>query len=360
MFLDMFEQYILQNWVLILILFAFVVFLISTALIDKKATRRLFFLIGEIFVLSICVFIEFYFENDINYRILRTVLMAIRYSAAPILLAHVIFTLVKKMKAFVFIPAGVLAIVDIVSIFTGIVFSINDENKLVRGPLGYLPFIVAGCYCAFLIYILIKRSNKRFLEIIPIVLLAISFISCVTFPFIFRSNFAQIFCPTIAVALFIYYVFSILSLVKKDALTGLLNRQAYYAETSRTYKDITAIVSIDMNGLKKVNDTYGHHAGDEALIALSVCFMRACNVKQSAYRMGGDEFAIVCHKNSEEEVKALINRINDLVSKTKYTCSIGYSYQKDGHTEKELDDLLKLSDDKMYQNKEEYYKIHER
>ena len=178
MFLNMFEQYILQNWILILILFAFIVFLISTALIDKKATRRLFFLIGEIFVLSLCVFTEFYFADDINYRLLRTILMAVRYSAAPILLAHVIFTVVKRMRPLVFIPAGVLAIVDIVSIPTGIVFGINDENKLVRGPLGYLPFIIAALYCAFLIFILVKRSNKRLIEIIPIALLAVSFISC--------------------------------------------------------------------------------------------------------------------------------------------------------------------------------------
>ena len=361
MFAEMLDHYILQNWILILILFAFVVFLVSTALIDKKATRRLFFLIGEIFVLSLCVFCEFHFAHEefkdiAVLRTVRTVLMAIRYSAAPMLLAHVIFTVVKRMKALVFIPAGALAVIDIVSIPTGIVFSLSEENKLIRGPLGYLPFIIAGLYCAFLIYILIKRSNKRSVEIIPIILLAVSFVSCITFPFIFRADFAQLFCPTIAVALFIYYVFSILSLVKKDALTGLLNRQAYYSETSRNYKDITAIISIDMNGLKKVNDTYGHQAGDEALIALAICFSRACKVNQSAYRMGGDEFAIVCRKNTEEEVLKLIERINELVSKTKYTCSIGYSFQKDGHTE--LEELLKVSDERMYTAKAEYYKEH--
>ena len=74
--------------------------------------------------------------------------------------------------------------------------------------------------------------------------------------------------------------------------------------------------------------------------------------------MGGDEFAIVCRKNSEEEVLKLIDRINEYVSKTKYTCSIGYSYQKNGH--KELEDLLKLSDERMYSNKAEYYRTHPR
>ena len=352
----MFKSYILQNWILILILVAFIIVIFITPFLDKKATRRTYVLIASVFILSIIVFIEFYFEDDPSFAMLRTILMAIRYSATPIIVALIIFTLTKKIKPFVFIPAGALLIIDVVSIFTGIVFKINDENKLVRGPLGYLPFIVAGLYCAFLIFILIKRSNKRALEIIPIIFLSVAFASGLIFPFVFGPAFSQIFCPTIAVALFIYYVFSILQLTKKDALTGLLNRQAYYAETSRTYKDITAIISLDMNGLKKVNDTYGHDAGDEALETLALCFARACKVKQSAYRMGGDEFAIVCHKTSEEEVKALIERIEKYVAETKYTCSVGYSYRKDGFIN--LDDLLKDSDEKMYSNKAEFYRTH--
>ena len=337
-----------------LILAAFIIVLATTAFLDKKATRRTIALIASVFALSIIVFVEFYYENDPNYKLLRTILMSIRYSATPIILALITFTLIKKMKAFIFIPAGALLIVDIVSIFTGIVFKIDENNKLVRGPLGYLPFIIAGIYCAFLIFILIKRSNKRALEIIPIVFLAVSFLSGLIFPFVFGPAFSQIFCSTIAVALFVYYVFSMLQLTKKDALTGLLNRQAYYVETSKDYKDITAIISLDMNGLKKINDTYGHHAGDEALITLAVCFSRAVKNKQSIYRMGGDEFAIVCRKTSEEEVIKLIDRIHKLVAETKYTCSIGYSYHQEGSLE--LDDLLKTSDEQMYLDKAEFYK----
>lgn len=356
--MEMFKSYILQNWILILILSAFAIILVTTSFLDKKSTRRMLILIASVFVLSIVVFVEFYYEYDPNFSTLRTVLMAIRYSATPIILAQIIFTLTKKMRAYIFIPAGVLLVIDIVSIFTGIVFKINSENKLERGPLGYLPFIVAGLYCAFLIFILIKRSNKRALEIIPICFFAVAFASDLIFPFLLASNFSQIFCSTIAVALFVYYVFSILQLTKKDALTGLLNRQAYYSETSRSFKDITAIISLDMNGLKAINDTYGHDAGDEALITLAVCFSRACRVNQSAYRMGGDEFAIVCYKTSEEEVQQLIDRINKLVAETKYTCSIGYSYQRGGFTN--LDDLLKASDEEMYLHKADFYSNHNR
>lgn len=352
--MEAFKSYILQNWILILVLVAFIIILATTAFLDKKSTRRLYILIASVFALSICVFTEFYLEEDAKYKMVRTVLMSIRYSATPFIIAQIIYSLVKRIKIFVFIPAALLLIIDIVSIFTGIVFSINDANELVRGPLGYLPFIVAGLYCTFLIYILVKRSNRRSLEIIPIVFLASAFVSGLVFPFVFGSAFSQIFCSTIAVALFVYYVFSILQLTKKDALTGLLNRQAYYVETGRSLKDITAIISLDMNGLKRVNDTYGHDAGDEALVTLALCFARACKSKQSAYRMGGDEFAIVCRKTSEEEVVALVERIKKYVAETKYTCSIGYSYCEGGF--EQLDDLLKASDEQMYLDKAEFYK----
>ena len=164
--MDLFKQYILQNWALILVLIAFIISLITTVFLDKKTIRRMYVLIVATFALSICVFIEF--NADVN-RDAHAVLMAIRYSATPFITAMVMYTLTKKLHWAVFIPATILAVIDIVSIFTGIVFAVNESNELVRGPIGYLPFIIAGLYCVALIYILLKRSNKRMMEIIPIV-----------------------------------------------------------------------------------------------------------------------------------------------------------------------------------------------
>ena len=192
------------------------------------------------------------------------------------------------------------------------------------------------------------------MEIAPIIFLTIALASGVAFPFVFGSKFAQMFCTIIAASLFIYYVFTILELAKKDALTGVLNREAYYIETRRDYKDITAIISLDMNGLKTINDTHGHAAGDEALITLALCFTNATRAKQSVYRMGGDEFVIVCRKTPKEELEALVERIKKSVSETEYTCSIGYSYHDEGTMK--LEDILRESNEHMYSDKSEYKK----
>ena len=111
--MEVFKEYILQNWILILILAAFVVILATSAFIDRRATRRMYFAVGSVFLLSILVFIEFHYEDDPNQRILRTVLMALRYSATPLIVAQVIFSLVRKEKVFVFLPAILLLVLDI-------------------------------------------------------------------------------------------------------------------------------------------------------------------------------------------------------------------------------------------------------
>ena len=350
----MFKEYLLQNWPLILILIAFTISLISTVFMEKKRVVRLHVINALIFVLSIIVFIEFSIAKNPDYRHIRAFLTAIRYSATPLLLAMIIFALVKKQNWFIFIPALILTILNFVSIPTGIIFLIDETNTLVRTPVsGYLPYIASGLYGAVLIYLLIIRSNKRFIEIISIVFMALSISSGLILPFILGSDYSSMFCVTMAISLFAYYELTVLQLTKKDSLTELLNRHAYYSDLKSYDDEITAVISIDMNGLKRINDNYGHAAGDEALTTLALCFSRSLKRRQYGYRVGGDEFMIICRKNSEEEVVALVDRIRKYVGETKYSCSVGYSYRS--NKEKTVDDLVKESDVMMYQEKSLYY-----
>lgn len=349
----MIKDYLLQNWPLILVLLAFVISLITTVFLDKKTKIRMYVLLASVFLLSVVVFAEFYIAKMPELRDLRAVLMAIRYSATPLIIALLIFALVKRLRWFIFIPAFALVIVNFISIFTGIVFKINENNELVRGPLGYLPFIMVGLYSALLIFLLVKRSNKKPTEIVYIAFLAFALGSGLVLPFVLQGDFASIFCLIIAIALFSYFEFTLLQIVKKDSLTGLLNRHAYYADVNNDPKAITAIISIDMNGLKTINDTIGHAAGDEALVSISLCIMRALKSKQSGYRIGGDEFIVVCRKTPKEEVLGVVERIQKYISGTEYSCAIGYSFNLDGN--RLISDLLKESDEMMYREKNRHY-----
>ena len=149
----MIKGYILQNWALVLVLLAFAISLFVTVFLDKKTIRRMYISIVAIFLLSVCVYAEFYIAALNEYREVRIALMAIRYSATPFITAMVIYTLTKKVRWFIFIPAIILAILNIISTFTGIVIMVTEDYVFVRGPLGYLPFIVVGLYSVFLIYV---------------------------------------------------------------------------------------------------------------------------------------------------------------------------------------------------------------
>ena len=349
----MLKEYLLQNWSLLMILPAFTIALNISVFLDKKTIKRMLFLIAGVFLLSLAVFAEFNIPAIQENRVLREVLMAIRYSASPFIVAQIIYTLIKKQSRLIFIPAIILAIIDFVSIFTGIVFRIDEDNSFSRGLLGYLPFIVAGLYSLALVVLLIKRSNKKWMEIVPIIFLSIALASQVIFPFIFGSDFSKVFCPTLGIALFIYYVFEILQQTKKDSLTGLLNRNAFEADIDNNPEDITALISLDMNGLKTLNDTQGHAAGDEALLTLALCMNRALKSRQYAYRIGGDEFAIICRKATKSDVSALTERIKRNIKGTKYHCSIGYCFCDDSSMT--VEEMLKKSDKMMYDDKNRYY-----
>lgn len=346
-------DYILQNWVLILVLAAFSIALRYTVFMDAVTIRRMYVLIVGIFLLSIVVYLEFLLADRGTGRELRVVLMAIRYSATPFIVAQVIITLIKKQRWFLFLPAIVLTVVDFVSIFTGVVFRFDDSGVFSRGPLGMLPFLVAGLYCIALLVLLFKRCNRQAMEIIPIVFLCVALLSGLLFPFVFGKAYANIFCTTMAVALFGYYEFQILQLTKKDSLTGLLNRHAFYADLANNPEDISALVSIDMNGLKAVNDTEGHAAGDEAISTLGRCFQRALKRRQSAYRIGGDEFVILCRRCSHDELLQLVERIRRSVAETPYSVAVGYSERTDGA--KSANELLRESDEMMYAEKARHY-----
>ena len=347
-------EFVIQNWALILVLLGFTVSLISTVFLEKKIIFRMYALIAEILFLSILVYIEFYIADMSGYRALRTVLIAVRYSATPFLIAQIIYTIIKRQKWFVFIPAIILTLIDFISIPTDIVFYIDDTETMRRGPLGLVPYAMVGLYCVLLVVLMIKHSSKQSIERVPIIYFCFAFFSGIIMPFLIGKDYAQLFCTTIGISVFVYYVFSILQVTKKDPLTGLLNRQAYYSDISSDPEEISALVSIDMNGLKVINDTEGHAAGDKAISTIAACFLRAAKRRQPVYRVGGDEFVVVCRKVSEDEVIALIKRIHEQVNATQYSCSIGYSYSSDG--KKPIDELLSESDANMYAEKQIYYK----
>ncbi len=154
-------------------------------------------------------------------------------------------------------------------------------------------------------------------------------------------------------------------LANTDSLTGIKNKTAY---TTRIYKldeRIEAgdanfcIVMVDVNFLKKVNDTYGHERGNEYLI--NACKL-ICSVfgEEHVYRIGGDEFVVIVEgekvslcKYFENQFKAEMNRKanNELLQPwEKISAAVGIAFYEAG-VDKTADEVFKRADKLMYENK---------
>ena len=115
-------------------------------------------------------------------------------------------------------------------------------------------------------------------------------------------------------------------------------------------KCLTAVISIDLNDLKRFNDENGHAAGDTALCTIVACIQnilpRGCHL----YRTGGDEFMILCSRVSKDDVPALIDHIRRELSKTLYCCAIGFATPD---ADEDFEHICSIADAAMYANKKQ-------
>ena len=153
----------------------------------------------------------------------------------------------------------------------------------------------------------------------------------------------------------------------KDAQTGCYNRKGlmYYEplvlkDAAENQKDLYVCV-LDLNGLKHMNDTYGHSAGDEALRVVSEALKKAVPEGSFVVRTGGDEFLVFCAlpkgSGNPEQVELLIEEYlrnyNDSHDNPfSVSASYGQVISSDAESLESMDELIELADQKMYQMKE--------
>lgn len=153
----------------------------------------------------------------------------------------------------------------------------------------------------------------------------------------------------------------IMRMYMSDSLTGLYNRSGFYQKIGSLMENAhemdMSIISIDMDRLKVINDTYGHSEGDAALCALANIMQKSIN-HEIAARIGGDEFLIAfVGKDIEERTDAIVNKIKKGIKEFNKSgakeyelhASIGaYTNRIANHS---LDFFLKRADDLMYARK---------
>lgn len=142
-----------------------------------------------------------------------------------------------------------------------------------------------------------------------------------------------------------------------DQLTGVYNRRFFEEEFGRLSSDRYMPVSLimaDVNGLKLINDAFGHENGDELLKRMARVLSDNCRHGEIIARLGGDEFVILLPNTSVYEAEKIVKRIKESCHKEafkniEFSMSFGWDARK--ATDESLSDLFKRVEDLMYRNK---------
>lgn len=146
-----------------------------------------------------------------------------------------------------------------------------------------------------------------------------------------------------------------------DLLTGLYNRNAMNNRITNIvsgHEDVGekyGIVFADLNGLKEVNDTKGHIAGDN-LLKSAASILLDVFLDSEIYRVGGDEFLIIVTNHTEDDFNSLVSSLRTACdNSSKVKLAIGTWY---GDKSFDIRTAMHLADERMYADKEAYYKLH--
>jgi len=346
--------YLTEHWTMLVPLIGMSILLFTDIHLERRMIYRIAFTMIMLFIYSVFCYVETELGNQTEYSSIRPVLCAINYGLVSFILVNIIMIVYPEQGSILLIPAIINTLVCFISVPSGIVFTISSDNHFHRGPLGFITYIVCGLYLAYFIFRLFNSSRRQKEDYPLLIFMSLISIICLVLPLFIYDSALHWFVATIAIDILLYYVYLLQLFTKRDSLTKLLNRQSYYADAEKYMNNITAFIAMDVNGLKEINDIKGHVAGDVALKTVGDCFWRAAQLKQRVYRIGGDEFVILCVNSTEDDVKSLIERIRQEITKTQYTCSIGYSMKKENDT---IDKLYHRADVMLYEEKKRFYEI---
>ena len=278
---------------------------------------------------------------------------------------------------------GILAaniVFQLLAVCNGWMIQIDQNNHYTHGPLYFVYMII--CMAIILLIIiqfmiygrLFRRQNHKSLYSIMLLVIIGIFIQELL-PSGHRT--AYIAMTLGAALMFIHYSeYTQLATdeylmeqqirIDTDALTGVYSRMAFsnilerYEKIGKLPENFAAF-TIDINGLKPVNDRLGHDAGDELICGAAQCIEKVFYGKGRCFRTGGDEFVVLCEKLSAAEAEKALLKLeaetkNWHGEKTgKLNLAAGYALAK-ADSSLTAEQLVREADIAMYAAKAEYYR----
>ncbi len=342
----------LSNYIMIAELLGLWVMLDSNVHLNKRAIT-----VTRIVIILICLEAVFWaierWTREIGYlTYTRIILTPTIYLLHPIIMLGIMdmAEFLKKRRILYYLPVILSAPLLYTSQWTHLIYWFDNKNLYIAAdtPLRYYPYFLFMLYVILFIGAFTVRyarygtsERKGILISIIAATLGVVFHIILEIDVDYSTLFASL--------LLIYYLSLSILTAKEDTLTHLLNRQCYYSDSEKLKDQISAVVSVDMNDLKKINDTQGHDAGDTALKTVAECLTKSRIKNKRVYRIGGDEYAVFYIGSTEDEVREDIEDMRANLSQTRYVCAFGYKMVCEG--EHDIHEAMRFADKQMYSNK---------
>lgn len=273
---------------------------------------------------------------------------------------------IHKSACFLGAPVVVTYFVAVLDCFgkTGLLFTISPSNVYARGSLGWLTYSVLAFYYLYSIAIVYlakhKGSQIHFFPVYTYVL------PCIIGTIVQGMHYG-VTAGWFAVAIALLFVEMQLQKEESfvDELSGLYNRKylEFFYNQMQLKKDMQVFgIMIDINLFKKINDTYGHTVGDDAIRTTAKLLSGWTEISDTVIRFAGDEFIIICTNKTEQDVTRLIKEIRKKLAEynqTKrkpYELSLAMGYAKYLSAYTNLDEFLRDMDQEMYKDKDLFRK----
>jgi diguanylate cyclase (GGDEF)-like protein len=282
------------------------------------------------------------------------------FSLSPVIPFIFLFFNNKKRNIhniFLTIPLFVNALMCILSYKTGWIFLIDAQNQYSRGNLFLLPMIVSVFYFVPIIIAVIKNNANYEIDEKKVLILVLFLPMLGAILQILFKDLLLIW-GSMSISLLLYYIFLRELQFKYDVQTGIKNRSAFEKEMDKYLKGErnAAIVVIDINDLKRINDIYGHKAGDETILQTAKIVQESFIDIGKAFRIGGDEFCVICQETSIELVDSALFKLEKLLKKIneKHKIKIVLAYGYAFYTKNEIESIYSIfaqADKAMYKHK---------
>lgn len=332
--------------------------------VDKTKT---FLAAVSIMVIVICaeiasVFVDFY--GSASADAFDSILYTIIYITGPIvavMLASLFDKGIDRLIRPLIITFVIYVLFVLANLFTGWLFTITGDTEYARGPLFpiYLIFVLAAFL--LIIWVNVKSIRKRTVVRWSLIIIAYAIIVVFTLIEVLFPE-ALLAWAGVALALLVYYIYLREMQFTFDALTGALNRAAFIkAMDGLERRLVVCLIMCDLDRLKKINDHQGHEQGDvylcDAVALMEDCFEDAGVV----YRIGGDEFCIICHDIPERSMDRMLAKFDERIRLRGETAgydfgiSFGHAFRRD--LDEDLFETLSRADMQMYNAKEQSHEV---